>query len=343
MGGNISKGIPWSRYSELEIQGILKIHFENLGYNVIWRHKEDPANEGGIDLECHRGDERLILAVKKKPKKEALAQIVELSDENALKRIYVYIGGAAQSFRNKIPNFKNVEFWDESDLEEKLYESHLTLTLKIHNSKTNQAMLTIMQGVFYSIKEKTNVKTPPKTNPLMIQKLWALKDRSVTVHKCSSMAQLMLEDRNRIGKLSDKQICDLMLWLLDYLYVYGFSSLQHFFSDLPDDMKLLINYVYHETQLRSNWFMLLNYSPGLLPGRVDSYLNEYEKEKKEWEKADDLIEKAKERGDTLPDIKWTYLDDVAERFRKLAVWSQGLEGTIDYLFEQSISGDIKYK
>ncbi len=53
-GGTLSRGIPWIKYTENEIQGILKIHFEILGYDVIWRHKDDPANEHGIDLECQK-------------------------------------------------------------------------------------------------------------------------------------------------------------------------------------------------------------------------------------------------------------------------------------------------
>ncbi len=53
-GATLSKGIPWKEFSEREVQGILKIHFEVLGYDVTWRHEGDPANERGIDLECKR-------------------------------------------------------------------------------------------------------------------------------------------------------------------------------------------------------------------------------------------------------------------------------------------------
>jgi len=49
---SLSKIIPWNEFSELEIHGILKMHFESLGFKVIWRHREDSANEKGIDLEC---------------------------------------------------------------------------------------------------------------------------------------------------------------------------------------------------------------------------------------------------------------------------------------------------
>lgn len=47
MGHPLFKGIPWEDYTELEIQTILKIHFEDQGYDVVWRHRIDSANEEG--------------------------------------------------------------------------------------------------------------------------------------------------------------------------------------------------------------------------------------------------------------------------------------------------------
>jgi hypothetical protein len=343
MGGMISKGIPWNRFSEIEIQSILKIHFENLNYTVVWRHKEDPANERGIDLECQRNNEKLLIAVKRKPKKEDLAQLIELSDYEAARRYYIYIGGATQSFRDKIPNFPKIDFLAETRLEKELNKSHLTLTLRIHNSKANQAMLHIMRGIINTIKEKDEPEIDQSINPKMIRRLWELKDRSVTIHKCASMAQLMLENPNRVGELSNEQMNDLMIWILDYMYVYGFNSLQRFFTDLPKDFKPILNHVYQETKIRSNWFMLFAYRPGLIPGMVDMYLKEYDEEKKDWEKAGEFFDRSKKNGEIIPDIQFSYLDDIAERFRRLAVWGEGLEGTIDYVFEHAISGDIIYK
>jgi len=113
MGSLISRGIPWNSFSELEIQGIVKMHFEYLGFDIVWRHKDDPANEGGVDLDCRRETDkmRVLVAVKKKPKKEALAQVVELALEQADQRICVYLGGSSQSFRDRLASFEmKVEF-----------------------------------------------------------------------------------------------------------------------------------------------------------------------------------------------------------------------------------------
>jgi hypothetical protein len=161
--GSISHGIPWLSFSEKEVQAILKIHFETLGYDIVWRHGDDPANEGGIDLECSSPRRRILVAVKKRPKKDALAQVVELSNETADQRVYVYIGGAAQSFRDQLANFADkVEFWEEKTLEDRLNESEVTRMLKSDNSLAYKAMLKIMQILVKAIKTKPPPGPVPK-------------------------------------------------------------------------------------------------------------------------------------------------------------------------------------
>lgn len=95
MGAIIDNEIPWKDFDEVEIQGLLKLHFEDLGYKVIWRHRQDPANEEGVDLECIRKTpaNRVVIAVKKKPKHDDISQVLELSNTDANRRIYVYVEG----------------------------------------------------------------------------------------------------------------------------------------------------------------------------------------------------------------------------------------------------------
>lgn len=45
MGQRLSEGVPSRSYSEFEIQTLLNMHFQMLDYEVIRRHREDPANE----------------------------------------------------------------------------------------------------------------------------------------------------------------------------------------------------------------------------------------------------------------------------------------------------------
>jgi len=343
-GNPISKGIPWDAYPELEVQTILKIHFETLGFEVSWRHQDDPANEKGIDLECTRDsdNQKVLIAVKKKPKKEALAQLVELVDHPANKRIYVYIGGATQSFRDKFSKFEpQVEFWDEKKLEEHLSDSGLTLQLKIANSRANDAMLRIMKrliGVIKSKPEKDSLSGKPSQETM--ETLWGMKDRAVTFHRCFAMAQLMFEDSSRFGELTDEQVQNLVVYVLDYVYVYGLMSLCRTFEDLSPELIELLSYVYDITKIRSNWLELYTYSRGLVPGAVDTAHREYAKERAEWKGVvKSLKARAKEAGS--PEIEYTRLDRAAEAFRRLNVWGHGLESTLDDLYTKCVRGYVE--
>jgi len=343
MGHPISKGIPWALFSEIEIQEILKIHFENLGFDVVWRHKDDPANEGGVDLECTREKDsiRTLVSVKKKPKKEALAQVVELSGEKADRRIYVYIGGASQSFRDQSSSFETkVEFWNEKKLEDELNESRLTLRLKVDNSLANNAMFRIMRSLLDSIQTKPPKGQLPKPNSEIMETIWGMKDRAVTVNKCASMAQLLFEESSRFGELSYDQVQNLVVWCLDFIYTYGLLSLWDAFEALPSELKAMLYHVHERTKIRSNWLELNTYRAGLMPGRVGYAVKEYESEKTKWKRAEKAIESMKKKGE-IPEHELTRLDEAAEEFRLLGIWAHGLEGTIDYLFEQSIRGNVR--
>jgi hypothetical protein len=338
LGKPISKGIPWPSFSEVEIQAILKLHFEILGFSVIWRHREDPANEKGIDLECRRDSDgkQIIVAVKKKPKKGDLGQVLELSQGDAHERMYIYVNGAAQSFRDQRETFASkVEFWDEKILEERLNESDLTLKLKADNSPTKLAIFQIMKSIVEVI-DNPPPSTPsrPPSQELM-RTLWDMKDRAVTVNRCLSMSQLMFEDSSRFGDLSDIKAQNLMVWCLDFIYTYGLNSLLSAFTSLPRELKELLGSAYENTKIRSNWLQLFTYDPGLIPGRVEDACGKYEQ----------LIASRKNNADKwqstqveddIPESVYAELDEVADELRRIGIWADGLEGTIDDLFEEYI-------
>lgn len=93
---------------------------------------DDPANEKGVDLECtHKNNhKKVIIAVKKKPKVNDLGQVLQLSQHEADQRIYLYLNGATQSFRDQMGGFEStIEFWDEKSLGKSLDESRLTILI----------------------------------------------------------------------------------------------------------------------------------------------------------------------------------------------------------------------
>ena len=239
MGQPLSEGIPWGSYTELEIQTLLNMHFEMLNYEVIWRHREDPANEDGIDLECTRRSDkrRVLVAVKKKPRKEALAQVVQLAGHQADQQVFVYVDGAAQSFRDKFDTFaQKVEFWNEERMESEMNETGMTLRLKMANTKASGSMLKIMR-ILTALISATGTSAPTaKPTEETMHTLWAMKDRAVTVKHCATMAQLMLEDSSRFGKPGHEQVQNLVVYVLDYIFAYGLLTLQKALEDMSPEL-----------------------------------------------------------------------------------------------------------
>ena len=343
LSGSISPGIPWADFSEVELQTILKIHFERLGFDIVWRHRDDPASEAGVDLECRSEQRRVLVAVKKRPKKEALAQVVELSNEPADQRVYVYIGGASQSFRDQQASFADrVEFWDETTLEKRLNESELTRIVRCDNSLANQAILKIMLKLADAIKTKPPPGVLPRPSPELIETLWGMKDRSVTLHECASMIKLMFEDSKRVGQLDYDQIQNLIMWCLDHLYAAALLSLRHTFEALSPELKTLLYKVHETTRVRSNWLYLFSYAPGIMPGRVSFALKDYEKAKAEEREIEQKVRSISIKRDSAGSNTTFHSDEISREFSSLAIWGYAMEATIDDLFEKCLKGRVRH-
>ena len=332
-GKTLSKGIPWEDFSEREIQGILKIHFQVLGYDVTWRHKDDPANERGVDLECSRNghQRRVLVSVKKRPKK------VELSSEPADKRFYVYVGGASQSFRDKISKFRRkVEFWNEQTLEKNLSHTGLTLSLKIDNSLATRAMSEIVNKILWAIKTQPGSKAEPIPPSEVLDTLWGMKDRAVTYHRCAAMAQLMFEDSTRFGDLTHDQIQRLVIWTLDYIYANALLVLRNTFDPMSPELHARLYRVYHKTKVRSNWGDLFFFKRELVPGMVESTVAKNDEERVKWK---DVRRKIKIRKRDF--AQRGGMDDAADEIRVLGISAGGLEGTIDDLFRDAVPPGLR--
>jgi len=333
--------IPWTKYSEVEIQTILKIHFEDLGYKITWRHLNDAANEKGIDLECYRESDksRVLVAVKKNPKKEALAQLVELRSHPAAKRVYVYVGGAVQSFRDQSATFKDsIEIWGEGQLEKQLNATGMTLNLKVDNSTANDAISSITKSIFLlTSKPSPEFETP--TNPAeMLEMLWGLKDRVVTVNQNLRMAQDMFENEDNFAEMSDQQVQNLALSILGFVYQFGLRSIKYDLSHPSEEFKTLLHTVHQKTSIRSNWSDLWAYQVGFVPGQVEKAHQEYEGHEGEWRKK---LESMKTAENAVLFEKSTNIEQSANTFRVLANWANGLEGTVDFLFTRVVRGVMR--
>ncbi len=333
--------IPWTKYSEVEIQTILKIHFEDLGYKITWRHLDDASNEKGIDLECFRESDKskILVAVKKNPKKDALAQLVELKSHPATKRVYVYVGGAVQSFRDQSATFNDsIEVWDEDRLDKQLNATGMTLNLKVDNSTANDAMFSITKCI-YLLTSKPYPEFQTPANPAeMLEMLWGLKDRVVTVNQNLRMAQDVFENEDNFAEMSDKQVQNLVLSILGFVYQFGLRSINYDLSHPSEEFKSLLHTVHQKTSIRSNWSALWIYRVGFVPGRVEQAHQEYEGHEGEWRKE---LESIKGVDNSALFEKSTNIEHAANTFRVLANWADGLEGTVDFLFTRVVRGVVR--
>jgi hypothetical protein len=110
------------------------------------------------------------------------------------------------------------------------------------------------------------------------------------------------------------------------------------FEDLSPELQSLLHYVYNRTSIRSNWLELFQYRKGPVPGAVELVHEDFAKERADWKGLLESRTSKRKKGNL--DVNWTHLDDAAESLRTLNVWSDGLEGTIDYLYEKCVHGDV---
>jgi hypothetical protein len=69
--------------TEEELQDFLKSAYESDGWVVKNVHQRDPAHENGADLICERGEERHLLAVKRRPVHRDIEQLRKLYERRA--------------------------------------------------------------------------------------------------------------------------------------------------------------------------------------------------------------------------------------------------------------------
>jgi len=334
-GAEIGEGIPWHAYSEMEIQSLLKIHFETLGYRVSWRHRDDPSHEKGIDLECVKKDnsQRIAIAVKKKPRHDDIAQVVELAKASANRLVYVYVQGASQSFLDNFRQFsKKIELWDYTKLEEELRLSNLGLKLVVDNSPAAEAVGKITSSIVRITSANKVTSSSDANLEESLRNLWTLKDRAVTIYKCASMLQLILE---RFQSLDYKDLMYMVRRGLDFLYVYGFFPITNVIERLPSGLRRTIKNVHDKDPAGSNWGCLWTYHRGLVPGNVFAVLRGYEKSEKEMDIPLERLKKSDREKllKSLEEIAKNFQSAAAE-FRRIAVWAYGLEATFDQAFER---------
>ena len=257
--------------------------------------------------------------------------MVELANSGANQRIYVYVGGAAQSFRDQTRSFvSKIEFWDEAALESALNETGLTPALYFDNSLANAAIWAITRTVWTTVFAKSTKPIPPKMSKRLLQNLWGMKDRVVTVHKTAFLAMSYLESVQLHEEKDGKAFDGFASWALNYVFEEGLLSLARVFDNLPQEMTNLLRWTYSRTKVRSNWSALAVIRPGLLPGNVIDVCKSDAREP-------DALNKRIDKRKMPARYRRAHLTDLIQFFRYLYAWSWAVEETLDNMYEECVN------
>lgn len=87
---------------EPKLQDLLSGVYKNKGFQVKNMHQIDPRHENGADLEIKKGAEKILVAVKTKPKKSDIDQLRRLwNRRKEASLVYAYSGDSTGSFANE--------------------------------------------------------------------------------------------------------------------------------------------------------------------------------------------------------------------------------------------------
>jgi hypothetical protein len=317
--------VPWGDYSEEEILELVSIMFKKKGFSVYNIHKLDRRMEDGIDIECKKSPEeaRTIIAVKKKPEKKDVGQLIQFAEQDGERRVYIHVLPPTADFKKKMEEMTSqVVFWNAKKLTEELFSvsPELYMTLMIENYAL--AELFEINAILVSGYRKAKVSRVSgnrvKPSPELIQTLWHAKDRTVSLYKSFFALQVLFEsmDLGRLDTTKKKAIAHAYLYTLQYLYTTSLAPLGDLFRKILRDYPEIFNRFVKQSQDSSHWITLAGLRLYFLPGRV---LNTVEEMKKE---DDDDIESA------LPPA---VADMFGNTSRMLAIEGECLETVVDGL------------
>jgi len=262
-----SFSIPWGKFEEMEIQAVIKLLFESKGFTVHWRHSEDRIHEEGADLVCFKGNKSVAIAVKKKPLKKDLYQLLELNDFKSDEKIYVYSGEATVVFEEVKKKYPEIAFWTFSDLQENLMSEafEIGFDLVVDNMPFTIECLRLFQNIRSFVISSRGLEKVPKLpvnqKKVLISILWNLKDRISVLHKGCKVLQAVFESKVLPENMNSQKIISIFSVGLNFLLN---DSLQQFNTNMDTILKewkpfLIESYL--RTNGRSNWRIFQDLPP----------------------------------------------------------------------------------
>ncbi|MCD4666981.1 hypothetical protein K8R47_04205 [archaeon] len=295
---------------EKEIHRFIIEAYENKGYDCINFHKSGACVEGGVDLFTNKDKEKIIIAVKIKPKKEDISQLNKFIKNKEINKIYVYIKDPTRPFFDYIKNLNSSKFINANSLHDFLIENKSILYLRkyffSHDLFNN---LTEIIKIWFSVKD---IKTMYPTEE-DLKLMWGWKDKAVSFHKISK-ALFDYKD-SKIKSISYEQdykkLVEDILSILNYLN-RELEQFKDIFVHVKRTNPGLLSKMWEICEPRSNWCNLLC--------RLEGY-----KEVQIGEIFFDYFFKG-----TSTKEPYTFLSDILQG---ISVLADDMEKAIDWLFE----------
>lgn len=255
---NMKLKIPWDEYSEEEVQAVLKLYFESLGYKVDWLHMEDRRMEEGIDLLCKKPKESIGITVKRKPVSRDYGQLIKLANSKCRRKIYVYVYKPTPTFRKKAGRYKKrVEFWNPRSIEKTFQTTQVGLCLLydlyFSNSPFAEEVAKFLTELRSLVKNKKEV--PMQSFPMKkVGGLWQLKDAVVSMHKSLELLLEIFEDETIMSNINEMTIFRIFLITLERL-TFNMHKFIDLWKKTTRGNSLLFG-AYEKFGDRSNWYNL---------------------------------------------------------------------------------------
>lgn len=240
--------INWKKYTEEEVHLLICSLFSSLDYHIENRHKSDRANENGADIVVRNDKEDIAIAVKIKPKEKDRPQLIELSEREEKRKIYVYIETPTNKFLKftQSDSMKGIEFWDVKKLNDFFRESNpYFMANVIFESSELHQLLELLKIYLVSLWHKNNNKKKGKIQSLdkeSFKKLWRLKDIAVTLNKSTETIEPIL---NQPLKFKDENLDAHFIKVFnDYLEILARDTklfLEHFIAFEKENPVLVSN------------------------------------------------------------------------------------------------------
>jgi len=272
MAKPLTFAIPWLQFTPTEIQFLLRIHFQRMGYMT------KPLSSDPVVLDCHDSHGGSITLHVCFPKDDLALQARRLrmldrqfGKLSSNRRVIVLLEDTPE----KNADTAEIEIWNRSQLELELCKSWLTQQLLVDNSSAVTELLRIA-CLLINEGEKGKKRAHLRAirlhdSPELKEILWSLKDRTVTLQKNCMLLQYLCENTD-LRKMHDRELFESTLALLS---TYGTRPILDLFRS-NDELILLAKEVYKRTYGRSNWFQLAGFVPDLRPKRLEKRVVDYD-------------------------------------------------------------------